>query len=67
MRQYRLAAIPDHIRGSLRKLPKQNLIRLDNAVVGIVGQNDVVDGIECIHPLPLRAQHLLQQTEVLYS
>ena len=58
--------IADHIRGSLPKLPKQNLVGLDDAVIRIVRQDDVVDRIERIHPLPLRAQHLLQQTEVLY-
>ncbi len=28
-------------------------------------QNQILDGIEGIHPLPLRAQHLLQQAQIL--
>jgi hypothetical protein len=44
---------------------EQNLIGLDDAEVGVVGQNDVVNRIEGVDPLPLRAQHLLEQAEVL--
>ena len=43
---------------------EQNLIGLDDAEVGVVRQNDVVDGVEGIDPLPLRAQNLLEQTEI---
>ena len=50
--------------GGLAKMFEQNLIGLDDAVIGVVRQNDVVDGIEGIDPLPLRTQHLLEQAEV---
>src|SRR5579864_5951558 len=44
---------------------EENLVGLDDAEIGIVRQDDVVDGVESVHPLALRTQHLLQQPEVL--
>ena len=44
---------------------QQGLIGLEDAEVRVVRQNQILDGIEGIHPLPLRAQHLLQQTQIL--
>ena len=32
-----------------------------------MGENDVVNGVECIDPLPLRAQVLLEQSEVFHG
>ncbi len=64
VRQGRIAGAADHVCGGLAELFQQNLIRLDDAVIGIVRQNDVVDGVEGVDPLPLRAQNLLEQAEV---
>ena len=61
-----LASAADDVGGRLAQMFEQNLIGLDDAEVGVVRQNDVVDGVERIHPLPLRAQYLLEQAEVLY-
>ena len=44
---------------------KQSLIDLHHFELGIVGENDVLDRIECINPLALRAQNLLHQPHVL--
>ena len=44
---------------------QQGLIASENAEIRIVRQNQVLDGIEGIRPLALRAQHLLQQTQIL--
>jgi hypothetical protein len=59
-----IAGAADHIRGSLAEMFQQNLIGLDDAVIGVVRQDDVVDGVEGIDPLALRTQHLLEQAEV---
>src|ERR1019366_1408549 len=44
---------------------QQGLICLEDSEVRVVRQNQILDGIEGIHPLVLRAQHLLQQPQIL--
>ena len=64
VRQSGVARCANNIRGGLPELFEQNLIGLDDAEVGVVGQDDVVNRIEGVDPLPLRAQYLLEQAEV---
>ena len=57
--------IAQHIGRRLLQPLQQGLIGLEDAEVGVVRQNQILDGIEGVHPLPLRAQHLLQQPQIL--
>src|SRR6478609_8669342 len=66
MGQSGIAGAADDVSRRLPNLLQQNLVDFNDAVIGVVRQDDVVDGVERIHPLPLRAQDLLEQTEVLY-
>ena len=60
MRQSRFAGAADNVGGSLAQMFEQDLIRFDDTEISIVRQDDVMDGVERIHPLTLRAQHLLK-------
>ena len=64
------AATPFHIaRPPCRPEPAQTLqqrvIGFHDAEIGIVQQHQVLNGIERIRPLPVRAQDLLHQPQVL--
>ena len=66
MRENGLASVPQHVSRRLPHVLQQNLVGLDDAVVLVMRQNNVVDRIKRIHPLPLRTEHLFQQSEVLH-
>src|SRR4029077_15370563 len=66
VRQNRFAGIFQDVRRSPSNVLQQHLVDLDYAESGVMRQNNVVDRIERVHPLSLRAQYLLQQPEVLY-
>ena len=53
VRQHRFAGVTNHVGRSLAEMFEQHLIRFYDFEIGVVRQNDVVDGIEGIHPLPL--------------
>ena len=64
MRQSGVAGVADNVGGGYAQLFEQDLIDLDNAIVGVVGEDDVVNRVEGVDPLALRAQVLLEQAEV---
>ena len=44
---------------------QQRLIRSENFEIGVVRQNQVLNRIEGVYPLPLRTQHLLGELQIL--
>jgi len=65
MGQYGFTSAADHIGRRLAYVFKQNLVGFDNSEIGVMGQNDVMDRVESVSPLALRAEGLLLQPEVL--
>ena len=66
LRQNLFTQIAQYIRRRFFQALQQSVIGLEDAEVCVVRQNQILDGIEGIHPLPLRAQHLLQQAQILH-
>ena len=64
MRQRSITRTTDDVGSGLAELFEQNLICLDDSEIGVMRQNDVMDRIEGVDPLALRAQYLFEQSEV---
>ena len=65
MRERILARVTHHIGGSQAEVLQQSFIRLGNDEFRVVRQDCILDRIKGVHPLPLRAQYLLQQPQIL--
>ena len=65
-RQDRLAQIAHDVGGSAAQALEQCVVRLHHPKFGIMQQDKILDGIEGIRPLPLRAQDLFQKPHILY-
>src|SRR5437660_789300 len=61
-RENQLTIIADNIEGRRFQALQQRLVSLDNAEFRIVRQDDVLNRIKGIHPLPLGAQDLFQKS-----
>ena len=64
MRQSGVAGVADDICSGHAQLFEQDLVGFDDAIVGVVGEDDVVNRVEGVDPLALRAQVLLEQAEI---
>ena len=64
--QNRLAQIPNNVGGSTAQALKQCMICLHHSKFGIMQQDKILNGIESVSPLSLRAQDLLQKPYILY-
>src|SRR5712692_3236097 len=60
----RLTQFAHYIRRGPSQALEQGVVRLDNPEVGIVGKDDVLDRIEGVPPLPLRAENLFQKSKI---
>ena len=57
--------IAQNIGRRLLQALQQRLIRFEDAKIGVMREDQILDGVEGVHPLPLRAQYLLQQPQIL--
>ena len=64
VRQHGFAELAYDVGGRLVQAFQQGVVGLHHTKIGIVQQDQVMDGIEGVRPLPMRAQNLFHQAQV---
>ena len=67
MRKHVFAKFADNVSRRLLEALQERLIGLQNAEIGVVHEDQILNGVEGVRPLPMRTQNLFEQPQVFGS